>query len=607
MATDAKTDVPEQVPVSPPGDDATPRGRVDALNAHAWETRALDAPRAAETAEEALRLAQADGYTAGVALALRTLGHHRYLARADYQGALHDLRRALALLDEAGDPRGRADVLNGIGNVHWRRSEYAEAMRCHLRALELQRALGDRMGEGHSLNALGNVSYHLGDYGQALDYYQDSLKVRQEIGDRVGVAYCLNNIGNIHGQLGESQRALEYMLEALSIKEGADPRAAGISMLNVGSAYAELGDDDRALDYMERAALRLRQTGSAEGESTCLRDIGRIQERRGDVDRALECYRGSLEISRTLGARLSEAETLIRLCALRVRTGEGDAGLADLHAALDMASELGARPQVYMAHEALTEVYESRGALDRALHHYRAFHTAWRDVFNAETNARIKSVLVRAEVQQAQREAEILRQKNDELTAAYGRLREADEEKAHLVARLREQAVELERQTREDALTGLSNRRHLDTQLSTEWERALRFGRALTVAMADIDHFKAVNDRFSHAVGDEVLRTVARILRESTRGVDVVARYGGEEFCLILVETRAEEAARLCERLRLRIAEHDWSSIRPGLAVTVSIGVAGLHEGADAPDALLAAADVRLYAAKHAGRNRVSA
>jgi diguanylate cyclase (GGDEF)-like protein len=286
--------------------------------------------------------------------------------------------------------------------------------------------------------------------------------------------------------------------------------------------------------------------------------------------------------------------------------GEADEGLADLRRALETASELGARPQVYAAHEALYEVHQARGESEPALEHFRAYHAAWREVFNAETNARIKSVLVRAEVQQAQREAEILRQKNDELTAAYDRVRQADEEKARLVARLREQAAELERQTREDALTGVSNRRHLDALLAVEWERALRFGRALTVAMLDLDRFKQVNDRFSHAAGDEVLRTVARILRESTRGVDVVARYGGEEFCLILVETRLDEGSQLCERLRATIEAYDWSEVRPGLAVTVSVGVAGLHE-ADAPDALLAAADVRLYAAKHAGRNRVCA
>ncbi|HEU4883104.1 MAG TPA: diguanylate cyclase [Longimicrobium sp.] len=606
LPMEVRLEIPDVVPVPALAGSAEARERVDALNERAWELRMLDAPRSARVADDALALAEAEGYPAGIALALRTLGTHDYLGQADYEGAMLRFQRAMALLEQADDPRGRGDVLNGMGNVHWRRGEYPEAMRMHLRALELQRAQGDRAGEGHSLNALGNVSYHLGDYGQALDYYQASLKLREEIGDRVGVAYCLNNVGNIHGQMGESQRALEYMLQALSIKEGADPRAAGISMLNVGSAYADLGDDERALEYMQRAAVRLRETGGRDGEATCLRDIGRIHERRGEVDRALSCYVASLEITRQLGARVVEAETLVPLGSLRVRMGEVDQGLKDLHAALRIAAELGARPQVYAAHEALQAVYESRGELGLALEHFRAFHAAFRDVFNAETNARIKSVLVRAEVQQAQREAEILRQKNDELTAAYDRLRQADEEKAGLLHQLREQAVELERQTREDSLTGVSNRRHLDALLAVEWERALRFGRALTVAMLDLDHFKGVNDRFSHAVGDEVLRTVARILRDNTRGVDVVARYGGEEFCLILVETRLEEGARLCDRLRGLVERHDWSALRPGLAVTITAGVAGLHES-EAPDALLAAADVRLYAAKHQGRNRVCA
>jgi diguanylate cyclase (GGDEF)-like protein len=599
-------ETPDIIPVPALVERAPARDRVDALNARAWELRSVDAPRTAELAGEALRLAEAEGYAAGQALALRALGTHAYHTGADYDAAMERFRRALALLDGAGEDGGRADVLNGVGNVHWRRGDYPEAMRMHLRALELQRAQADRAGEGYSLNALGNVSYHLGDYGQALDYYQASLKLREEMGDRVGVAYCLNNVGNIHGQMGESQLALDYMLQALAIKEGADPQAAGISMLNVGSAYADLGDDERALEYTLRAAVRLRETGGRDAEATCLRDIGRIHERRGDLAGALECYRDSLRITRELGARVFEAETLVRLGALRVRMGEVADGLADLHLGLEIVSQLGARPQVYAAHEALYEVYLARGELEPALRHFRAYHDAWRDVFNAETNARIKSVLVRAEVQQAQREAEILRQKNDELTAAYDRLRQADEEKARLVARLREQAVELERQTREDALTGVSNRRHLDALLAVEWERALRFGRALTVAMLDLDQFKAVNDRFSHAVGDEVLRTVARILRENTRGVDVVARYGGEEFCVILVETRLDEGARLCDRLRVLIQAYDWSELRPGLAVTLSAGVAGLHE-AEAPDALLAAADLRLYAAKHAGRNRVCA
>jgi diguanylate cyclase (GGDEF)-like protein len=299
-----------------------------------------------------------------------------------------------------------------------------------------------------------------------------------------------------------------------------------------------------------------------------------------------------------MGARHVEPEILVHLGQLEERLGNR-AGLTHLHEALALAEAQGAREPVYAAHEALAEAYERQGDTARSLEHHRAFHAVWKDVFGTETSIRIQNVRVRAEVQQSQREAEILREKNEALTRA-------DEEKARLLEQLREQAAELERQTREDALTGLFNRRHLDVLLDAEWERAVRFGRALTVAMLDVDHFKDVNDRFSHAVGDEVLRTVARILRENTRGVDAVARYGGEEFCLVLVETDVEDGARLCDRLRTLVESRDWSGIRPGLAVTISAGVAGWRE-AEAPDALLAAADVRLYAAKHQGRNRVCA
>ncbi|HEU0014846.1 MAG TPA: diguanylate cyclase [Longimicrobium sp.] len=583
------------------GDDV--RARMRALNDEAWGLRQADAARSAELAGQALALAEAEDDPTAAALALRTLGRHRYAARADYDGAMEHLRRGLDLLDAAGRDDGRGDLLHGMANVHWRRGDHAEALRTGLEALRLHREAGDRDGEAAALNSLGNVVYHLGDFGQALDYYQASLRLREELGDELGAAYCLNNIGNIHGRLGEPRRALEFILRALEIKERGDPQAAGIALLNAGTACAELGDDARALEYIERAAERLRATGERDAEATCLRDIGGIHERRGDTAAALDCYLRSLEITRALGSRVFQAETLVRLGALRAALGDEDAGLAELHQGLEMATECGARVQAYSAHEALARAYERRGDAARALEHFQGFHRVWSEVFNAETNARVKSVLVRADVEGAQREAELLRLKNEELTEAYDRLRELDGEKDRLLARLREQAAELDRRTREDALTGLFNRRHLDQALALEWERAQRFGRELTVAIADIDHFKTVNDRWGHARGDEVLRVVGRILREQTRGVDVVARYGGEEFVLLLVETPPDKAARKCDKLRAAIEQHGWDVVAPGLRVTLSFGVAG--ERAPSPEALLAAADARLYAAKRDGRNRV--
>jgi diguanylate cyclase (GGDEF)-like protein len=582
----------------PPAPEANSRARVDALADEAWSIRFTDRDRADALAREALELAEAQGYGVGIALALRTLSVQRNYFASDHEGALTLLQRALALLDEAGETRGRGDVLSVIGNVYLRRGEYAHAMHLHLQALEIHRVNTDTVGEANSLNHLGVVADRAGEYGAALEYHQQSLALRERIGDAAGVGYSLINIGVIHARLGELDRSLEQTTRALQILENRDPQAAGSCLNNIGNSYKALGDHERAVEYLERAAAGFRALGQAD-EASCVCDLGHIHEGRGDVNAARACYRRGLELARRLGSRIYEPEILIRLGGLEIREGEAVAGLARLHEGLELATAQGAREHVYAAHEALAEAYERQGNTARALEHHRAFHSVWREVFGMETNLRIQNVRVRAEVQQTQREAEILREKNEALTRA-------DEEKARLLEQLRQQAAELERQTREDALTGVFNRRHLDTLLSVEWERALRFGRALTVAMLDVDHFKQVNDRFSHAAGDEVLRTVARILRENTRGVDVVARYGGEEFCLILVEAGVDEGARLCDRLRALVQAHDWSAIRPGLAVTVSIGVAGLHE-AEAPGALLAAADLRLYAAKHAGRNRVCA
>lgn len=171
-------------------------------------------------------------------------------------------------------------------------------------------------------------------------------------------------------------------------------------------------------------------------------------------------------------------------------------------------------------------------------------------------------------------------------------------------ARLEEQTVELDRLAKRDALTGLHNRRYFDARIAEEISRAHRYRRPFSVALGDVDHFKQINDRYSHAVGDTVLRALADRLREACRETDIVARYGGEEFVLGFPESDADTTAALCERLRQAIAEHDWSQTAPGLQTTISFGVAGI-EADSTPASILMTADKHLYRAKHGGRNRV--
>ena len=129
----------------------------------------------------------------------------------------------------------------------------------------------------------------------------------------------------------------------------------------------------------------------------------------------------------------------------------------------------------------------------------------------------------------------------------------------------------------------------------------------MSVAVLDLDRFKAVNDRFGHQVGDRVLQRAAEILHRNVREADVVARAGGEEFVVVMPHTDAEAAATCAERLRRAIAAGAWASIAPGLAITTSIGLVTTTTVDGTVDAVVRLADRRLYAAKSAGRNRVDA
>ncbi len=181
-----------------------------------------------------------------------------------------------------------------------------------------------------------------------------------------------------------------------------------------------------------------------------------------------------------------------------------------------------------------------------------------------------------------------------------GALKDAQNELSEAYILLALKSVELEKASITDSLTGLFNRRRLDEAFAHELDRAQRYARPVSLIIADVDHFKSVNDIHGHQVGDEVLRAIAGLLRQGVRAVDIVGRWGGEEFLIICPDTDLEGALALAEKLRASIEEAPFPAIG---ASSSSFGVAQYRDGESFKDTV-ARADTALYRAKVNGRNR---
>lgn len=187
-----------------------------------------------------------------------------------------------------------------------------------------------------------------------------------------------------------------------------------------------------------------------------------------------------------------------------------------------------------------------------------------------------------------------------ELNGEYAR---AQLELAQTNRKLHQREVQILEASMTDQLTGVGNRHRLEQALTLEVERAERTGEPLAAFMADLDHFKGVNDEYGHQAGDTVLRTFGQLLRDQTRATDIPARFGGEEFVVLLPHTDLAQAVAIAERTRETLA---LLEIAPLLhPVTASFGVSVLAPGEGA-DGLIRRIDALLYAAKDAGRNRVA-
>jgi diguanylate cyclase (GGDEF)-like protein len=547
----------------------------------------------------------ADAFDAAVAT-------QRQLAAAGACETASDALARLLLSCPAGETRRRCEVLVLLAQQYPRLGRLTASARCASEALALAQRLADDALLADTLTAQAYVYSQLLMGRDALEAGMKALAAARRAGDTVREAWALCRVGIAYASLDNPVQACASAEQALEIAEAAQANEVRIACLN-NLAYfwlrrveeAQVLGDRAALDEAASEARRTAEqaaqlarsvSGSPYAVAVSVSNVINALLAGGRLDEALPLLNEFGHLAHDHGYRMLAIEADAQRAAFLSRKGEPEQAARMLEALLNAASTPPPKLRRLLV-RSLYETHKASGQHREALAWLEQLVSLDRQISRENLVLQTEVILIRDQVEQAQARAD----------SAAADARRERARAAHLEneqQRLREHAMALDRAAHEDVLTGLHNRRHAEFALPLLVEGARVASQVLSVAMLDVDHFKKINDTHGHAVGDAVLQQLAQLLRHRLRSADLLARVGGEEFLAVLVGIAPQQAAEICERLRLAVVEHDWPAITPGLSVRVSVGLAGGLPPQSA-DTLLERADQALYAAKRAGRNRV--
>lgn len=538
--------------------------RLNAILEEVWKANDSNPAWGLEQALEVIAVAREHQNTPILAEALRMAGRCCQ-AQALHPQALPYLFEALDLFDSLGNRSQIAACQNEIGVTYFNLGDYPDALDYFESSLKTSNLIGSKLGELVALYYLSSVHKHLQNYRQSLGCLERSLDLCHQINDDERAAWILYGIGDLHTLLAQ-ERQLQ------------------------GDLAGTRGELDAALAHFDQVDSPKRRLEHPRLIVQVLNARAEALSARGDAEAARRSGLEALELVEQVDDPALKARCVAGLGRIKLHSGDAVQAREQFETALVMFETLGIREEAARIHRELSGMHKTDGAFEQALEHFERFYALDAELRGEMAERRAQALAAKLEIEKIQRESEFHRVRSLELAAINGRLRE--------------QAELLDRQAREDSLTGIANRRHLEDHLREAFAQARAHHQPLTVVIADVDHFKHVNDRYSHAVGDAVLRQVADILRSHLRGNDLVARFGGEEFVLVLPGIHAQDAFDVCERIRLSVQDHDWSASHPGLEITISMGYSD-DIRLEHHERLLAAADTQLYSAKNAGRNCV--
>jgi diguanylate cyclase (GGDEF)-like protein len=487
----------------------------------------------------------------------------------EFQDGRHHAARsqAVAAIREANarDDLGRESRARSLyAHILAEDLETASATDEALRALQLARAAGDPVSMSAALIVPAIICSRLGLFDVAVELAEKAVVQAQLSGDQEAIAHCASNLGSLHA---------DYLFRFADASSVQRRRYLDIAIEHTRTAIAV------AKAYGDGERQRLPGYNLVEF-SLLAGDIAGAERAMRDADAAV-----GVPSPRTLVQR-GHVQALLLL-----ELGDHERAIPALRESIDRCIAYPTLELAVFASQRLADVLENIGDFRGAYLAHCQFHALFCRHVDQDASRLMQDSIARDKIQQMRRSIAEAERRARQLAARNLQL-----------ARTRARA---EQEMRTDALTGLGNRRRFDAlirQLTQE-------GASYVIAMADLDHFKTVNDRHGHRIGDCVLRRAAAIMRDvvigSGHGQGLVSRIGGEEFAIVLPARSAAAGARdTCEKIRHAISSYPWGGLVEGLSVTITIGIGASEEAQDAARCL-GLADERLYIGKARGRNCV--
>ncbi|MBK7623476.1 MAG: GGDEF domain-containing protein [Kineosporiaceae bacterium] len=489
------------------------------------------------------------------------------------------------------------------------------------RAREIERATASTGGLPHQRARLivADMLQRQGDVAQGARLATDVHAWAEATGHRGLQARAHLVLSSVFEGIGDTAAGLDHAVRSIDLLDDQDPtRERGVHLLRLADALAATETTDKARERYLEAEQVFAQIGDEYMRVTVLNNLAFLECDLGEAATAVaaaERLRAAAEADDALNADIADTVARAYLVAGRL-----DDALSIIDVGRRLLQEQGDSQASTPADLALThaEVLLAAGEPDLADERVEECLRVCGE--RGLDGVRVQALAVQAEVFAARGDFESA-YRTHRTFHAEGQLRRSRQQEAAARARqalfetaeARREAERFRAQARTDPLTGIPNRRFVDERLPHYLSRAAGAtddgaAAVLVAAVVDVDHFKRVNDTFSHDVGDQVLRRLAGCLTAAADGTgdlsSFAARLGGEEFVIVRWDDSPAAAAAALERLRRAVQSHPWHELAPRLQVTISIGTA-LARPDDTQQTLLSRADAHLYAAKAAGRNRV--